>query len=163
MAVVISCLVLWLSMFSSAFATSCRTGFTKGSQGTKCYFVMGVDHDSNKQSNFAANYFAASSGCQSIGAKLTKVCSDVELNDLVAIVKPLGNDIFWIDGNAVAKPGDAKEFYTSVGESLPYQKWGDGEPNNNKNKESCLSLYKNRNYLMNDADCTTAAPYICEQ
>lgn len=153
----------------AVFATECRSGFERGPLTKKCYILMGLPHKDNAVMSKRLTFFEAQIVCRNMGARLAIVETAAELKAVQHILQNAVKvhkviERVWIDGMDVAAPRNKNEFYTANGAKLAQlpDQWAAGEPNNFGNNENCIGLFQPTNYKMNDQDCFTPNPYICE-
>ena len=66
----------------------------------------------------------------------------------------------YIDGTDAESEGTFVS--TKTGDQLPYTNWRSGEPNNYRNNEDCVTMYRSSG-KWSDNPCSRALPAICER
>ncbi|XP_067005234.2 hemolymph lipopolysaccharide-binding protein [Anabrus simplex] len=106
--------------------------------------------------------------CAQEGAHLAIIDTPKEAEELKKMFAehPKIADVDWLNNQAyigVHDQADEGNFVTVFGNSLTYQNWENGEPNNGggKEEENCVTMV--RNGKMNDVHCELPLPFFCEQ
>ncbi|XP_030554739.1 C-type lectin 37Da-like [Drosophila novamexicana] len=136
---------------SQSVAASCDTEFTQ--VGDKC-----VLHESNAQ-----NWFEAYRNCRSKGARLLTLDNDSQLEQINNWLNEYRSDV-WTSGNNLSNKG--AYYWQSTGKLASYLPWSTGQPQ--AANGDCLLLLADHSLLVLDyrlavENCSTLAPYICEQ
>uniref|UniRef100_H3A5Y0 C-type lectin domain-containing protein n=1 Tax=Latimeria chalumnae TaxID=7897 RepID=H3A5Y0_LATCH len=97
----------------------------------------------------------AQSYCRTHYKDLTRIHSPEQLQE---IQREIGNMYVWIGLYR-------DEWLWSNRDPALFQDWGQGQPNNGGNKESCAGLWldNNRDSKWNDFRCTRSFPFLCYQ
>ncbi|XP_006825856.1 C-type lectin BfL-2-like [Saccoglossus kowalevskii] len=115
-----------------------------------------------------ASWLDAEQNCSSLGGTLyvmnsTKVDKMVRkfiiseyLDDLIVVTG------YWTGLNDIDEEGVYRWPDGSVLESEDYSRWARNQPNNRKNSQDCVQIWKDAGYKWDDATCTKRKPYVCE-
>ncbi|KAH8376677.1 hypothetical protein KR093_000733 [Drosophila rubida] len=103
------------------------------------------------------NWFGAAHKCRQLGGHLISLDNREEVQ---AIVNKLDEDqVYWTD---ISDLSEENVFISlSTGRGAKFLNWRDGEPNNAKHIEHCITLVA-ANMQMNDIECTEKRLFICE-
>ncbi|XP_034128488.1 macrophage mannose receptor 1-like [Drosophila guanche] len=104
------------------------------------------------------NWFAATNICRQMGGHLASPSSEKEWSAIKERLTRGRN--YWLGISDLATEG----LYLSqaTGNMASYLSWSSGEPNNHNNKENCVELRSDSDFLMNDIECTYKTYFICE-
>ncbi|XP_042352881.1 macrophage mannose receptor 1-like isoform X2 [Plectropomus leopardus] len=131
-------------------STGCAADWTR--IGARKYCYKAFRHYS---SSGARTWYEARDFCRAIGGDLLSIHSADEMQILE---KSYEN--FWI---GLSAPDPVTGYVWSDGSPLQFQHWGDGEPNNRNNVESCVVLYSNgQDGYWSDVHCESTYGYLCQ-
>lgn len=101
----------------------------------------------------------AQNTCLAFNANLTSVRNAAE-NTFIAEL-PLEANSIWLGGRRSEE--DSSLFQWIDGTPFEFQDWAEGEPNNFRGNENCVSqgFFFTKTENWNDADCAQPRPYIC--
>ncbi|XP_017857618.1 PREDICTED: C-type lectin 37Db-like [Drosophila arizonae] len=131
--------------------------------------VVNVDVESKYQTNFPiqignkfyhvetelhVSWYQAAHNCRKLGGHLLNIESSTEMD---LILSAIPSSRYWTSGNCLA---EYREWISiATGETMPYLRWQEGEPNNLFGEEFCVEI---KISLLNDDDCRLSLNYICE-
>ena len=104
------------------------------------------------------SYAEAKAVCIWHGKKLVEPKSSQANNVTTQLAQSQGINRFWIGVNDFANEGIF--VYDSSGETIVYENWNSGEPNNFGSGEDCIEI-RDGGYW-NDNFCTKKFPFVCE-
>ncbi|XP_049888756.1 macrophage mannose receptor 1-like [Epinephelus moara] len=131
--------------------TLCKDGWTQIGSRNLCFKHFEAYNER------ARTWFQARDYCRTIGGDLLSIHSEEELK-----VLPHSSQNAWIGLNAL---DPVTGFVWSDGSPLQFQDWEDGEPNNRKNMEYCVTFGKGRDYesgSWNDEHCESQYGWLCQ-
>lgn len=75
-----------------------------------------------------------------------------------------GRAYFIFLGANTTRPGSKNDWKWISGENINFElSWGDNQPNNDENKESCLCMDEADPLLYHDISCSEKYPFVCEE
>ncbi|XP_062849786.1 mannose-binding protein C-like [Trichomycterus rosablanca] len=95
--------------------------------------------------------------CADEGAALVLPRGEAENGALTGMHGVLGSDYIYL---GVTDRQDEGQFVDLSGKALSYSKWKKNEPNNHKDNEDCVGMYKNSEW--NDLPCDMSIHVVCE-
>ena len=104
------------------------------------------------------SYAEAKAVCIWHGKKLVEPKSSQANNVTTQLAQSQGINRFWIGVNDFANEGIF--VYNSSGETIVYENWNSGEPNNFGSGEDCIEIGDGGYW--NDNFCTKKFPFVCE-
>ncbi|KAG5865877.1 hypothetical protein JTB14_034854 [Gonioctena quinquepunctata] len=108
-------------------------------------------------------FFKAIQYCQKMFMQLAKIEDEDDSSAVFLLLneKGVGTDAFWTSGNQ--RPGQ-NTWQWLDGEPVVYFNWNGGEPNNDRPRENCISVFK-KNFLTkwDDAPCDFNYYPLCEK
>ncbi|KAK7484511.1 hypothetical protein BaRGS_00024267, partial [Batillaria attramentaria] len=111
-----------------------------------------------------ATWYAAQEACSLFGAKLAEVRSEAEDDFLRGVARSQDYWGLWLGGTDMFSEG--RFVWTSnqklISNQSGYTNWGHGQPNDSGQSEDCAHLWRDIEYLWNDAPCTTLLNFACE-
>ncbi|XP_017145884.1 C-type lectin 37Db-like [Drosophila miranda] len=110
------------------------------------------------EQHHVVNWFSGTNICRQKGGHLASPKSGEEFSRLKEKLTK-GRD-YWLGISDLANEGVFQS--QTTGNMAAFLKWGSGEPNNFANKEHCVELRSDSDFLMNDNVCTVTMYFVCE-
>lgn len=147
--------------------TFCRPDNTLIEESGWKYYRSRADWDTFMNSEYLLNYTVvtwsvAQANCMIKGGKLAEIESPEENNYIMSLVMKLTENV-WLGGTDQDKEGSW--VWQSTKKPFSYSAWARdyNEPDNARNDQDCLCVYRPYGLYWSDSHCWKLFQYICER
>ncbi|XP_062613345.1 lectin-like [Saccostrea cucullata] len=101
--------------------------------------------------------------CLKYGSKLTEIETVEEYDFVKSIAEEIDAANIHIGGTDAFEEGNMVWWSSLLSENLGPGLWTRNQPDNYDNNEHCLNLQRTSDYKLNDSNCQSVFPFICER